>query len=270
MTLELDATQLQRYSRHVIMDDVGPEGQAALLDASVLVVGAGGLGSPVLEYLAAAGVGTLGIADDDVVELSNLQRQVIHRDSDVDRPKVESAAEFVSDLNPDITVNRHPVRVTAETVMDLISDYDVVVDATDNFPTRFLLNDACVLTDTPLSHGAVYQFEGQATTMTGGQPCYRCLFPEAPPDGAVPDCSTAGVLGVLPGTIGMIQATEVLKLLLDEGESLAGRLLVYNARDLSFETVPIAPNPDCPVCGEEPHISSVSEGTYQGSCALSD
>jgi len=270
MTLELDATQLQRYSRHVIMDDVGPEGQAALLDASVLVVGAGGLGSPVLEYLAAAGVGTLGIADDDIVELSNLQRQVIHRDIDVDRPKVESAAEFVSDLNPDITVNRHPVRVTPESVMDLISDYDIVVDATDNFPTRFLLNDACVLTETPLSHGAVYQFEGQVTTMTGGQPCYRCLFPEAPPEGAVPDCSTAGVLGVLPGTIGMIQATEVLKLILDEGESLAGRLLVYNARDLSFESVPINPNPDCPVCGEEPHISSVSEGTYQGSCALSD
>ncbi len=270
MTLELDSTQLQRYSRHVIMEDVGPDGQASLLDASVLVVGAGGLGSPVLEYLAAAGVGTLGIADDDAVELSNLQRQVIHSNEDVGRKKVDSAAEFVAGLNPDITVNRHPVRVTSETVMELIADYDIVVDGTDNFPTRFLLNDACVLTGTPLSHGAVYQFEGQVTTMTGGKPCYRCLFPEAPPEGAVPDCSTAGVLGVLPGTVGMIQATEVLKLILDEGTTLAGRLLVYNARDLSFETVPINANPDCPVCGEEPRISSVSDGTYQGSCALSD
>ncbi|MEF8786289.1 MAG: HesA/MoeB/ThiF family protein, partial [Haloarculaceae archaeon] len=191
--LNLDAEQLDRYSRHVIMDDVGPEGQAALLDASVLVVGAGGLGSPVLQYLAAAGVGRLGIADADHVERSNLQRQVIHRDSDIGRPKVDSAAEFVTELNPDVTVDRHELRVGPENVTDLVADYDVVVDASDNFPTRFLLNDACVLSDTPLSHGAIYRFEGQATTITGGQPCYRCLFPEAPPDGAVPNCATAGV-----------------------------------------------------------------------------
>jgi molybdopterin/thiamine biosynthesis adenylyltransferase len=263
----LDAEQLDRYSRHVIMDDVGPEGQAALLDASVLVVGAGGLGSPVCQYLAAAGVGRLGIADADRVERSNLQRQVIHGDGDVGRPKVDSAAEFVADLNPDVTVDRHDLRVDADNVIDLVADYDVVVDASDNFPTRFLLNDACVLADTPLSHGAIYRFEGQATTVTGGQPCYRCLFPEAPPDGAVPDCATAGVLGVLPGVVGGFQATEAVKLILDEGETLDGRLLVYDASDMSTEEVPVAPNPDCPVCGDDP-IDAVGEVSYADSCAV--
>lgn len=268
MSLELDTEQLQRYSRHVIMEDVGPEGQAALLDASVLVVGAGGLGSPILQYLAAAGVGRIGIADDDEVELSNLQRQVVHQNDDVGRAKVDSAAEFVNALNPDIDVNRHQVRVEPENVIELIDGYDIVVDGTDNFPTRFLLNDACVLTDTPLSHGAVYQFEGQVTTFTGGQPCYRCLFPEAPPDGAVPDCSTAGVLGVLPGTVGLFQATEVLKLILEEGKSLEGRLLAYDARELSCEQIPLQANPDCPVCGSNPAIHSVTEAEYSGQCVV--
>jgi adenylyltransferase/sulfurtransferase len=263
----LDAEQLDRYSRHVIMDDVGPAGQAALLDASVLVVGAGGLGSPVIQYLAAAGVGRLGIADADTVERSNLQRQVIHRDDDVGRPKVDSAAEFVTGLNPDVTVERHAVRVTADNVNSLVGDYDVVVDASDNFPTRFLLNDACVLADTPLVHGAVYRFEGQATTIEGGQPCYRCLFPEAPPEGAVPDCATAGVLGVLPGTIGAIQATEVVKLVVGEGDSLAGRLLVYDAQQLTTEEVPIAAAPDCPVCGDDP-IEAIRADAYTDSCAI--
>jgi adenylyltransferase/sulfurtransferase len=269
MTLALDSEQLDRYSRHIIMDDVGPEGQAALLDSSVLVVGAGGLGAPVLQYLAAAGVGHLGIADDDVVELSNLQRQVIHGNDDVGRPKVDSAREFIEQLNPDIEVTTRETRVTQDNVESLIEGYDVVVDASDNFPTRFLLNDACMLAGVPLSHGAVYQFEGQATTITG-RPCYRCLFPEAPPEGAVPDCATAGVLGVLPGTIGAIQATEVVKLLMGLGETLHGRLLAYDARDMTTEFVPIAPNPECPVCGEEPAIDSVTEGEYAGACTLGD
>ncbi|WP_302082285.1 SAMP-activating enzyme E1 [Salinibaculum rarum] len=263
----LDAEQLDRYSRHVIMDDVGPAGQAALLDASVLVVGAGGLGSPVIQYLAAAGVGRLGIADADHVERSNLQRQVIHADSDVGRPKVDSAAEYVADLNPDVTVDRHELRVDSENVTDLVADYDVVVDASDNFPTRFLLNDACVLSETPLSHGAIYRFEGQATTIVGGQPCYRCLFPEAPPEGAVPDCATAGVLGVLPGAVGAFQATEVAKLIIGEGDTLDGRLLVYDAADMTTEEVPIRANPDCPVCGDDP-IGSVAEVSYADSCAV--
>ncbi|MFC7131625.1 MULTISPECIES: SAMP-activating enzyme E1 [Salinibaculum] len=265
--LSLDAEQLDRYSRHVIMDDVGPEGQAALLDGSVLVVGAGGLGSPVIQYLAAAGVGRIGIADADVVERSNLQRQVIHGDDDVGRPKVDSAAEFVAALNPDVTVERHELRVAPDNVADLIEGYDIVVDASDNFPTRFLLNDACVLADKPLSHGAIYRFEGQATTFTGGQPCYRCLFPEAPPEGTVPDCATAGVLGVLPGVVGAIQATEVVKLLIGHGETLEGRLLIYNAADMTMETVPLQPRPDCPVCGPDA-MQSLSEADYSESCAV--
>jgi len=269
MSLNLDAEQLDRYSRHIIMDDVGPEGQAALLDSRVLVVGAGGLGAPVLQYLAAAGVGTLAIADDDVVERSNLQRQIIHGNDDVGRPKVDSAREFINQLNPDIDVETHETRVSPETVESLVEGFDVVVDATDNFPTRFLLNDACMLADIPLTHGAVYQFEGQATTIRGS-PCYRCLFPEAPPEGAVPDCSTAGVLGVLPGTIGAIQATEVLKLLLDEGETLDGRLLAYDARAFKTDFVPIAPDPDCPICGDEPAIETVREQEYSGACSLGD
>jgi len=265
--LNLDAAQLDRYSRHVIMDDVGPEGQATLLDSAVLVVGAGGLGSPVIQYLAAAGVGRLGIADADSVERSNLQRQVIHGDDDVGRGKVDSAADFVGALNPDVTVDRHPVRVDPDNAADLVADYDAVVDASDNFPTRFLLNDTCVLDDTPLSHGAIYRFEGQATTVTGGQPCYRCLFPQAPPEGAVPDCATAGVLGVLPGVVGAIQATETVKLLLGEGETLSGRLLVYDAGDMTTEEVPVAANPDCPVCGSDP-IDSVTDVSYTDSCAV--
>jgi adenylyltransferase/sulfurtransferase len=269
MGLDLDAEQLDRYSRHIIMDDVGPEGQAALLDSSVLVVGAGGLGSPVVQYLGAAGIGHLGIADDDDVEVSNLQRQVIHGSDDVGQPKVDSAEAFVRTLNPDIDVDTYETRVTQENAESLIADYDVIVDASDNFPTRFLLNDACMLADKPLSHGAVYKFEGQATTLTGG-PCYRCLFPEAPPEGTVPNCAEAGVLGVLPGTIGAIQATEVIKLLLDEGETLAGRLLAYNASELRFDFVPIAPNPDCPICGDQPRIDSVAEGEYVGACTLGD
>jgi molybdopterin/thiamine biosynthesis adenylyltransferase len=260
MESDLEADQLDRYSRHALLDSVGPAGQATLLDSSVLVVGAGGLGSPVLQYLGAAGVGRLGVADDDTVERSNLQRQVIHDSDDVGRRKVDSAADALAALNPDLTVDRHPVRVDSETAADLVADYDVVVDAADNFPTRFALNDACVRANVPLSVGAVDRFEGQATTIVGGQPCYRCLVPEAPPEGAVADCATAGVLGTLPGTIGTIQATEVLKLLLGAGERvdgplddgclLDGRLLVYDARVFTTETVDFRANPDCPTCGD--------------------
>ena len=268
MRPDLDPEQLDRYSRHIIMDDVGPAGQAALLDTSVLVVGAGGLGSPVLQYLAAAGVGRLGIVDDDRVERSNLQRQVVHADADVGRPKVDSAREFVADLNPDVTVDTHELRLDSGNAPELVADYDIVVDASDNFATRFLVNDACTLAGVPFSHGAVFRFEGQVTTFTGEGPCYRCLFPQAPPAGTVPDCSTAGVLGVLPGTIGCLQATEVCKLAMDYGEPLDGRLLAFDAGSMSVDEVPIARNPDCPVCGDEPAIASVTDASYDGRCEL--
>lgn len=260
--LSLDPTQLDRYSRHIIMDEIGPEGQADLLDTEMLVIGAGGLGSPIIQYLAAAGIGTLGIADDDVVERSNLQRQIVHGDGDVGEPKVDSAERYVERINPDIAVEKHETRVGPENVEDLIEGYDVIVDGSDNFRTRYLVNDACTLTGKPFSHGAIYKFEGQAITFPAdGGPCYRCLFPEAPPEDAVADCATTGVLGVLPGTVGCIQATEAMKLALDFGEVLSGRLLVYDAADMSFEEVPVQKNPDCPICGTEP-IDSISEVEY--------
>ena len=268
MSLSLDATQLDRYSRHIIMDEVGPDGQSTLLDAEVLVVGAGGLGAPVVQYLAAAGVGTLGVADDDEVELSNLQRQIIHGDDDVGRPKVESAADFVADLNPDVDVRTHEVRVEPDNVEELVADYDFVVDATDNFRTRYLVNDACTLSETPFSHGAIYKFEGQVTTFTTDGPCYRCLFPEAPPEGMVADCASTGVLGVLPGTVGCIQATETVKCLLGAGDLLDGRMVFYDAMAMSFEEVEFQRNPECPVCGDDP-IDSVAEVAYaEESCPV--
>jgi len=267
---DLDPEQLDRYSRHIIMDELGPDGQAALLDAAVLVVGAGGLGSPVLQYLAAAGVGTIGIADDDVVERSNLQRQVVHSDSDVGRPKVASAAEFVRELNPDVTVEPHETRVTAATVADLVAGYDFVVDASDNFPTRYLVNDHCTLAGVPFSHGAIYRFEGQVTTFSTDGACYRCLFPEAPPAGEVPDCATTGVLGVLPGTVGAIQATETVKHLTGVGETLDGRMVAYDAAGMTFDEVTVRPTPTCPVCGEDPTVDSVEDVTYEATCAVGE
>ena len=268
--LDLDSTELDRYSRHIFLDRVGVDGQAALLDASVLVIGAGGLGSPIIQYLAAAGIGTLGIADNDTVERSNLQRQIIHRDEDIGRPKAESATAFVKDLNPGIDVNSHNERITPETISSFLESYDVVVDGSDNFETRYLVNDACTLANGPFCHGSIFQFEGQATTFTGSEeaPCYRCIFPEAPPDGVVPDCSTAGVLGVLPGVIGCIQATETVKIILDEGDLLDGRLLFYDALGMTFDTVEIRPRPDCPVCSDDPRIASVEDVEYTGSCAV--
>ena len=267
MSLALDADQLDRYSRHIIMDEIGPAGQSRLLDSRVLCIGAGGLGSPVIQYLAAAGVGTLGIADDDAVERSNLQRQIVHADADVGVPKVESAREYVTRLNPDVTVEPHETRVTSENVESLIAEYDIVVDGSDNFPTRYLVNDACTLAGVPFTHGAILRFEGQVTTFEGGDgPCYRCLFPEAPDPGTVPNCAEVGVLGVLPGVVGSIQATETLKLAVDHGETLDGRLLFYDANDTSFDEVPIRRRADCPVCGDG--IDSVHEVRYADSCAI--
>ncbi|TKX75649.1 molybdopterin-synthase adenylyltransferase MoeB [Halorubrum sp. GN11_10-6_MGM] len=267
MSLSLDATQLDRYSRHVILDDVGPEGQKRLLDARVLVVGAGGLGAPAIQYLAAAGVGTIGIVDDDVVERSNLQRQVIHGDDDVGRKKVDSAADFVADLNPDVDVERHELRLDAGNARELIADHDVVVDCSDNFATRYVVNDAARIEGVPVSHGAIYKFEGQVTTLSPEGPCYRCLFPEPPEPGTVPDCASTGVLGVLPGTVGCLQATEAVKLLMDVGDPLVGRMLFYDAMDLSFETVPYARNPACPVCGDD-GIDTLDGIDYAAGCQI--
>ncbi len=266
--LNLSEAGLERYSRHLIMEDVGAEGQQALLDGSVLVVGAGGLGSPIIQYLAAAGVGTLGIIDDDIVERSNLNRQVIHGESDLDRPKVDSAAAFVTELNPDVTVETYNRRFAPSDAMALVDAYDLVVDASDNLQTRYLINDTCTLAGVPYTHGAVYQFEGQVTSFSGDGPCYRCLFPSAPPEDAVPDCATAGVFGVVPGTIGSIEATEALKFLLDRGESLTGRLVYYDALGMTFDTIPIEPTPDCPVCGTEPAIDAITDVRYADDCAI--
>jgi molybdopterin/thiamine biosynthesis adenylyltransferase len=267
--LELDSEQLDRYSRHIIMDELGPAGQEALLDTSVLCLGAGGLGSPVIQYLAAAGIGTLGIADDDIVERSNLQRQVIHGNDDVNRPKVESAADFVAQQNPDVTVETHETRVTKANVEELVAEYDIVVDGSDNFETRYLVNDACTLAGIPFTHGAILRFEGQVTAFETGEdsPCYRCIFPEAPPAGTVPDCATAGVLGVLPGTIGCIQATETIKIALGYGETLDGRLILYDAADMTFDETMLAKNPDCPVCGED-GIDSIQDVEYEATCSV--
>ena len=268
--LDLDPIQLDRYSRHIFLDRVGSEGQAALLEAKVLVLGAGGLGSPIIQYLAAAGVGTLGIADDDVVERSNLQRQIIHRDDDIGRAKVASAADFVEELNPDVDVHPHEERVTKDNIYHLIDEYDFIVDGSDNFETRYLVNDACTLSNMPFSHGAIFMFEGQVTTFTGSEdaPCYRCIFPEAPPPGVAPDCATVGVLGILPGTIGCIQATETVKATIDEGELLEGRMIFYDALAMTFEEIDIRPNPDCPVCGEDPVIDSIEAVEYTASCRI--
>lgn len=265
--LSLDPEQLDRYSRHIIMDDVGPEGQAKLLNTRVLCIGAGGLGSPVIQYLAAAGVGTIGIVDDDVVERSNLQRQVVHGDADVGEPKVESARRYVERLNPDVTVESHETRLTAENVESLVADYDLVVDGSDNFATRYLVNDACTLAGVPFAHGAILRFEGQIATFDGEEPCYRCIFPEAPEPGTVPDCATAGVLGVLPGVVGTIMATEAVKLALDYGETLDGRFLFYDAADMTFEEIPVEQRPDCPVCGGG-GIDSVHDVDYTESCSV--
>lgn len=245
--------QLHRYARHIILPEVGGAGQARLLEFRVLVVGAGGLGSPLLLYLAAAGVGTLGIADGDTVDLSNLQRQVVHGTGDVGRPKVASAADRVRAINPDVAVRVHPDRLVAANAAEIVEAYDLVADGSDNFPTRYLLNEHCYRLRKPLVSAAILRFDGQVSTykpwLGDGHPCYRCLFPEPPPPGLVPSCSEGGILGALAGVMGSLQATEVLKELLGIGESLSGRLLLYEALGASVTTIAIAKDPACPLCG---------------------
>jgi molybdopterin/thiamine biosynthesis adenylyltransferase len=254
----LTEVQEERYARHLMLEGVGRGGQEKLLAGRVLVIGAGGLGSPVLFYLAAAGVGTVGIVDSDCVELSNLQRQIIHTTSSIGTPKVTSAAAALKALNPDTTLVCHHLRVTAENIMELIAAYDFVIDATDNFAAKFLINDACVLAGKSYSHGGILRFSGQTTTVCPGETgCYRCLFPEEPEEDVAVACSRAGVLGVLPGIIGTVQATEAIKYLLGEGQLLTGRLLTYDSRSLTFRELALRPNPRCPLCGNNPTITGL-------------
>jgi len=252
--------QIERYSRHIILKGVGGKGQQKLLDGKVLIIGAGGLGSPIALYLAAAGVGTIGIADADVVELSNLQRQIAHHTKDIGTAKVLSARNKMAAMNPDVRVNTYHTWISADNIGDIIDGYDFVIDGTDNFAAKFLINDACVLAGKPYSHGGILHFVGQTLTFIPGQsPCYRCIFPAPPPKDAIPTCSQAGVLGVLPGVIGMLQATEALKYLLGMGELLTGRLLVYDALAMTFRTVKVRRNPHCPICGENPTITELKD-----------
>lgn len=252
--------QIRRYARHIVLPEVGGVGQARLMRARVLVVGAGGLGSPLVLYLAAAGVGTIGVVDDDVVDLSNLQRQVLHGEPDVGTPKVDSAQRAVARLNPDVRLVPHPVRLTAETAPDLVSAYDIVCDGSDNFATRFLLNDACHFARRTLVSAAVLRFDGQVSVYRShaGDPCYRCIFPAPPPPDAVPSCSEAGILGAVAGIMGALQATETLKELLGIGRSLAGRLLIVDALAAETRTVTVRPDPACPLCGPNPTITDLS------------
>ena len=247
---ELTADETRRYSRHLLLPPVGPEGQRKLKAARVLLVGGGGLGSPAALYLAAAGIGTIGLVEFDAVSESNLQRQVLYGTADVGRPKLEAARERIADLNPLVQLEAHAARLSAQNALDIVRAYDVVLDGTDNFPTRYLVNDACVLTRRPYVYGSVFRFEGQASVFGAPDgPCYRCLFPEPPPPGAVPDCEEGGVLGVLPGLIGVIQATEVLKLVLGAGDALIGRLLLVDALRMQFRTLRLERDPECPACG---------------------
>ncbi len=257
MSCELTPEELKRYNRHLILDDVGVEGQTRLKRASVVLVGTGGLGAPAALYLAAAGVGRLGLVDFDEVDVSNLQRQVIFGTSDAGRPKTTAAAERLADLNPGLDVVTHETRLTAANAREILGDYDIVVDGSDNFATKYLINDACVLLGKPDVYGSVLRFEGQAAVFGPEGPCYRCLYSEPPPPDAVPSCADAGVLGVLPGIIGSIQATEAIKLILGRGKTLAGRLLLLDALDMSFRTLEVPRNPGCPLCGSEPTITEL-------------
>ncbi|MEZ4330786.1 MAG: molybdopterin-synthase adenylyltransferase MoeB [Myxococcota bacterium] len=263
----LSPDQYARYRRHLTLPEVGLEGQRRLLDGSVLLIGAGGLGCPAALYLAAAGVGRLGIVDDDVVSASNLQRQVLFATRDLGRPKVEVARERLSALNPDVRVDVHATRLDSSNALALFADYDVIVDGTDNFPTRYLTNDACVLLGKPNVYGSIFRFEGQASVFDARVgPCYRCLYPEPPPPGSVPSCAEGGVLGILPGTIALVQATETVKLLTGIGTSLAGRLLHYDALELAYREFRLQKDPDCPVCGASPKIRELID--YEGFCGM--
>jgi adenylyltransferase/sulfurtransferase len=264
---ELTTDDLSRYSRHLILPEVGMEGQRKLKAARVLCVGTGGLGSPLAFYLAAAGIGTLGLVDFDVVDASNLQRQIIHSTKDIGRKKLDSAAEKLTALNPALNVVKHETMLSSANALEILRDYDIIADGTDNFPTRYLVNDACVLLGKPNAYGSIFRFEGQASVFaTEEGPCYRCLYPEPPPPGLVPSCAEGGVLGILPGLVGVIQATEVIKLILGKGTPLIGRLLLVDALGMRFRELKLRKNPECPVCGEHPTVKELID--YQQFCGI--
>jgi sulfur-carrier protein adenylyltransferase/sulfurtransferase len=264
---QLSKDEILRYSRHLIMPEVGMDGQLKLKQAKVLCIGAGGLGSPLALYLAAAGVGTLGIVDFDVVDFTNLQRQVIHDTNDVGRHKLASAKETIADINPNVEVIGYETRLTSENALELFKDYDVIVDGTDNFPTRYLVNDACVLLGKPNVYASIFRFEGQASVFYAKEgPCYRCLYPEPPPPGLVPSCAEGGVLGVLPGIMGSLQALETIKMVLGKGRPLIGRLLLFDALGLKFRELKLHKNPDCPMCGKHPTITELID--YEQFCGI--
>lgn len=265
--VELSGEEIRRYGRHLIMPEVGMDGQKKLKAASVLLIGAGGLGSPLGLYLAAAGVGRIGIVDFDVVDYSNLQRQVLHSTKDVGRPKLASAKERLEGINPFVKIETHDMHLNSENALDLFSGYDIIVDGTDNFPTRYLVNDACVMTGKPNVYGSIFRFEGQVSVFAAEDgPCYRCLYPEPPPPGLVPSCAEGGVLGILPGIIGTIQANETVKLIIGKGEPLVGRLLLFDALKTKFRELKLRKNPDCPVCGQHRTITSPID--YEAFCGI--
>ncbi|MGQ0670931.1 MAG: molybdopterin-synthase adenylyltransferase MoeB [Actinomycetota bacterium] len=268
MSFGFTEDQVTRYARHIILPQIGGAGQAKLLDARVLAIGAGGLGSPVSMYLAAAGIGTLGILDFDRVDLTNLQRQILHSTADVGRPKVESAVDRLRAINPTIEVISHDTILSSANAFEILEPYDIIVDGTDNFPVRYLVNDATQMLGKPLVYGSIYQFDGQATVFMPGQeaPCYRCLFPQPPPPGTVPSCAEGGVFGVLPGIVGCIQATEAIKLITGIGEPLVGRLLIFDALAMEFTTVNVRWDADCPVCGKGPTVTELID--YDAFCGL--
>lgn len=264
--MELSNEQIERYSRHIILKDVGVKGQKKLLNSKVLIIGTGGLGAPAAMFLAAAGVGTIGLVDYDVVELSNLQRQIIHLTKDLNKPKIQSGKETINEMNPDVNVITYREWVTSDNIKDIImdQDYDFIIDGTDNFPAKFLINDACVMLSKPFSHAGIIRFHGQTMTYVPGEgPCYRCIFKNPPPEGAVPSCKEAGVLGVMGGVIGTIQATEAIKFILNKGDLLTGRLLTYDALDMEFRTIKLSKKCDCQVCGDTPTIKNLIDYEQQ-------
>jgi sulfur-carrier protein adenylyltransferase/sulfurtransferase len=267
-TVALTHEEVRRYSRHLIMPEVGIQGQRKLKAASVLLIGTGGLGSPLALYLAAAGIGRIGLVDYDVVDETNLQRQVIHFTSDVGKLKLDSAAAKLADINPHVVIEKYGVPLTSENALDILKNYDVVIDGTDNFPTRYLVNDACVILGKPNVYGSIFRFEGQLSVFhaAAGGPCYRCLFPEPPPPGLVPSCAEGGVLGILPGTIGTLQATEAIKLILGIGKPMIGRMMLYDALNMSFDQIKLRKNPSCPVCSEHPTLTQLID--YEEFCGV--
>ena len=258
--------QVQRFSRHIIMPQVGSIGQRKLMDASVLLVGAGGLGSPLAMYLAAAGVGKIGIVDFDDVDITNLHRQLLHGHDDIGRPKVDSAEDTIREINPDAEIVKIAKHINSENAMEIAEEFDILIDGTDNFPTRYLINDLGVLMDKPVVHGSIFMFDGQVTTFLPGQGCYRCLYPAPPPPGMVPSCAEAGVLGVLPGIVGSLMATEAIKLILGTGKPLVNRLLMVDALDMDMRTVKIRKDPNCPACGENPTVTELID--YEAFCGM--